>query len=104
MSNICTLHCLSETIKFAALACELSTGEVRCVTTLESGGVAFGSMETWLLTSEKDRVGAVAFEQFPLLLLFPLAQGRQRSFCVAFPYLYIYIYIPRLCPITCNSR
>ncbi|CAK9097999.1 WD repeat-containing protein 5 homolog, partial [Durusdinium trenchii] len=58
MSNICTLHCLSETIKFAALACELSTGEVRCVTTLESGGVAFGSMETWLLTSEKDRVGA----------------------------------------------
>eukprot|EP00913_Durusdinium_trenchii_P025292 g23743.t1 len=41
------------------LAAQLrAEGEVRCVTTLESGGVAFGSMETWLLTSEKDRVGA----------------------------------------------
>lgn len=28
-------------------------GEVRCVTTLPTGGLAFGSMETWIFWSQK---------------------------------------------------
>ena len=31
-------------------------GEVRCVTTLPTGGLAFGSMETWIFWSQKTLV------------------------------------------------